>query len=165
MVLQRGRKGHKEGFLCLHLCDLCALVVNDLLGRGHVKNIAAAISHFLSKDWASSAVFNLGDPIALSEAQWVEHIAGIAGWTGKIAIVPDDQLPDPLKVPFNATQNWTVDASRFRSETGFTEPFTVKESLEETITWLRSNPPSVPAERLERWEQEDGAEDQWLART
>jgi hypothetical protein len=91
--------------------------------------------------------------------------AGIAGWTGKIATVPDDQLPDSLKAPFNAAQNWTIDASRFRSETGFAEPFALRESLKETIAWLRSNPPSVPTERLERWEQEDGAEDQWLAGT
>jgi hypothetical protein len=90
--------------------------------------------------------------------------AGIAGWTGKIATVPDDQLPDSLKVPFNAAQNWTIDASRFRSETEFAEPFALRESLKETIAWLRSNPPSVPTERLERWEQEDGAEDQWLAK-
>ena len=144
---------------------LALTLSNWCWGRGYVKNIGAAICHFLSKESTTSAVFNLGDPVALSQKEWVEQIAGIAGWKGKIVIVPDDQLPDPLKVPFNAAQNWAIDASRFRSETGFAEPFALRESLKETIAWLRSNPPSVPTERLERWEQEDGAEDQWLAGT
>jgi hypothetical protein len=91
-------------------------------------------------------------------------VAGIAGWKGEVVIVSDDQLPDPLKVPLNAAQNWTIDANRFRSETGFAEPFTLEESLEETIAWLRANPPSVPAERLERWQQEDEAEGPRLGR-
>jgi nucleoside-diphosphate-sugar epimerase len=155
--LRKMDAGRKAIVLALALSNWC-------WGRGYVKNIATAICHFLSKDSASSAVFNLGDPVSLSEVQWVEHIAGIAGWTGKIAVVPDDQLPDSLKVPFNAAQNWTIDASRFRSEMGFAEPFTLRESLKETIAWLRANPPSVPTERMERWEQEDGAEDQWLAK-
>jgi nucleoside-diphosphate-sugar epimerase len=136
-----------------------------VLGTWICENIAAAISHCLNKESTSSAVFNLGDPVALSEARWVEHIAGMAGWQGKIVIVPDDQLPDPLKVPFNATQNWTIDASRFRSETGFAEPFTLEESLAETTAWLRENPPSVSAEQVERWQREDEAEDRWLAGT
>jgi nucleoside-diphosphate-sugar epimerase len=136
---------------------------NWFWGRGYVKNIAAAICHFLSKDSTSPPVFNLGDPVALSQEQWVEHIAGIAGWKGKVVIVPDDQLPDLLEAPYNFAQNWTIDASRFRRETAFAEPFTLEKSLEETVAWLRANPPNVPAEQLERWQQADQAEDRWLA--
>ena len=72
---------------------------NWFWGRGYVKNIAAAICHLLIKDSTSSAVFNLGDPVVLSQKRWVEHIAKIAGWNGRIVIVPDDQLSDPLKAP------------------------------------------------------------------
>ena len=136
---------------------------NWFWGRGYVKNIAAAICHLLIKDSTSSAVFNLGDPAVLSQKRWVEHIARIAGWNGRIVIVPDDQLPDPLKAPHNFAENWTISANRFRREMGFAEPFTLEESLEETIGWLRANPPKVPAEQMERWQQEDEAEDRWLA--
>ena len=85
-------------------------------GRGYVKNIAAAISHFLSKDSASSAVFNLGDPVALSEAQWVEHIAGIAGWRGKIAIVPDDGWRELKTMLRRHSSNWRVRTTRVGGE-------------------------------------------------
>jgi nucleoside-diphosphate-sugar epimerase len=138
---------------------------NWLWGRGYVENIAAAICHFLSKETTSSAIFNLGDPVALSQKEWVEQIAGIANWTGEIMIVPDEQLPDPVKPAYNFAQNWTIDANRFRSETGFAEPFSLEESLAETTTWLRENPPSVSAEQLERWQREDEVEDRWLAGT
>ena len=154
--LRKMDAGRKGIVLALTLSNWC-------WGRGYVKNIAAAICHFLSKESTTSTVFNLGDPVALSEAHWVEHIAGIAGWTRKIVSVPDDQLPDPLKVQFNAAQNWTIDASRFRREAGFAEPFTLDESLAETIAWLRENPPSVSPEQLERWHQEDEAEDRWFS--
>jgi nucleoside-diphosphate-sugar epimerase len=138
---------------------------NWLWGRGYVENIAAAIRHFLSKETTCSAIFNLGDPVALSQKEWVEQIAGIANWTGEITIVPDEQLPDPLKPAYNFAQHWTIDANRFRSETGFAEPFTLEESLAGTITWLRENPPSVSGEQLERWQLEDEVEDRWLAGT
>jgi nucleoside-diphosphate-sugar epimerase len=42
---------------------LALTLSNWYWGRGYVKNIAAAICHFLSKDSASSVVFNLGDPV------------------------------------------------------------------------------------------------------
>jgi nucleoside-diphosphate-sugar epimerase len=136
---------------------------NWFWGRGYVENIAAAICHFLSKDSTSSAIFNLSDPVALSQKEWVEHIAGIAGWTGEIVIVPDDELPASLKVSCNFAQNWIIDSSRFRSAAVFTEPVTLEESLKKTISWHRGNRPVVSPEQFERWKREDEAEDRWLA--
>jgi nucleoside-diphosphate-sugar epimerase len=138
---------------------------NWFWGRGYVENIGAAICHFLSKETMSSGMFNLSDPVALSQKEWVERIAGIAGWAGEIMTVPDEQLPDLLRPPYNFAQNWTIDASRFRAATGFSEPFTLQESLEKTISWHRVNQPTISAEQAERWRQEDEAEDRWLAQS
>jgi nucleoside-diphosphate-sugar epimerase len=136
---------------------------NWFWGRGYVQNIAAAICHFLSKEMISSAIFNLGDPVALSQKEWVEQIARVANWMGEIRIVPDEQLPDPLKPAYNFAQNWTIDASRFRSETGFAEPFTLEESIKKTIASNRATPPMVSAEQAKRWREHDEAEERWLA--
>jgi len=132
-------------------------------GRGYVENIAAAVRHFVSQESSSAGLYNLGDPVALSQKEWVQQIGRIAGWNGKVVTVPDDQLPDSLKPPCNFAQNWTIDSSRFRNATGFGEPFTLEESLEKTIAWYRANPPTVSAEQLEHWRQEDEMEEQWLA--
>ena len=132
-------------------------------GRGYVENIAAAICHFVDKQPASTAVYNLSDPVAVSQEQWIQHIAQIDDWSGRILIVPDDQLPASLEPRFNFAQHWTIDSSRFRSATGFVEPCGLEESLEKTIAWRRANPPAVSSEQLERWRREDEAEDRWLA--
>jgi nucleoside-diphosphate-sugar epimerase len=137
---------------------------NWVWGRGYAENIAAAICHFIGKESAKAAIYNLSDPVSLSQKQWVQHIARIAGWSGNLVIVPDDELPDSLKLPYNFAQNWTVDSSRFRGATGFAEPFVLEASIEKTIAWHRANPPAVSAELLDRWRLEDDAEDQWLAR-
>jgi nucleoside-diphosphate-sugar epimerase len=136
---------------------------NWVWGRGYVKNIAAAICHFIGKESSSPAVFNLSDPVALAQREWVDQIARIAGWTGEIMIVPDDELPASLKVSCNFAQHWAIDSSRFRNATGFAEPFTLEESLMATIAWYRANPPAVSGEQKERWRQEDEAEENWLA--
>lgn len=132
-------------------------------GRGYVENIAAAISHFAGQEAISDAVYNLSDPVAFSLKDWVQQIGRIAGWNGKVVTVPEDRLPDSLKLPCNFAQDWTIDSRRFREARGFTEPFSLEESLEKTIAWHRANPPMVSPEHVERWRHEDEAEDQWLA--
>jgi nucleoside-diphosphate-sugar epimerase len=80
--------------------------------------------------------FNLADPIAFSEQEWVRQIARAAGWTGKILVVPDEDLPPELRHPYNFAQDWTTDAGRFRAVTGFFEPFSIEESLRRTLAGL-----------------------------
>jgi hypothetical protein len=74
-------------------------------------------------------VFNFSDPVVLSQQAWIEHIAEVADWDGKIVILPDDQLLPALRLPYNFAQDWSIDASHIRETTGFSDPFTLKESL------------------------------------
>jgi len=136
---------------------------NWFWGCGYVENIAAAICHFLSKGSSPGPIYNLSDPVALSQKQWIEQIARVSGWMGEIVIIPDDELPEAFKWPYNSAQNWTIDSSRFRSVTGFREPFLLEESFAKTVAWYRANPPAVPDEEFERWRREDEMEDRWLA--
>lgn len=101
--------------------------------RGYVENIAAAVVHSLSHPPGEAAVFNLADPIVFSEQEWIQHIAQAAGWTGKILVVPEEDLPPELRQPYNFAQDWAIDAGRFRTATGFSEPFSTEESLRRTV--------------------------------
>jgi nucleoside-diphosphate-sugar epimerase len=109
-------------------------------------------------------VFNLSDPVVLSQKAWIERIADATHWDGKMVILPDDQLPPPLRLPYNFAQDWSIDASHIRKATGFSDPFTLKESLRKTVEWHRANPPELSAEEREQCRQEDDAEDQVLSR-
>jgi nucleoside-diphosphate-sugar epimerase len=122
-----------------------AIVLGESLSRwrwsrGYVENIAAAIVHSLSHPLGAAAVFNLADPVALSEQEWVQQIAQAAGYTGKILVVPDEDLPPGLRHPYNFGQDWTIDASRFRTATGFSEPFSIEESLRRTVGRANARP-------------------------
>jgi nucleoside-diphosphate-sugar epimerase len=117
------------------------IVLGESLGkwrwsRGYVENIASAIVHSLSHPPSEPTVFNLADPVAFSEQEWIRQIARAAGWTGKILVVPDEDLPPELKHPYNFGQDWTIDAGRFRAATGFSEPFSTEESLRRTLAGL-----------------------------
>jgi nucleoside-diphosphate-sugar epimerase len=146
-----------------------AIVVSESLSnwrwsRGYVENVAAAVSHALSHQPPAVGVFNLSDPVVLSQQAWIESIAEVAAWDGNIVILPDDQLPPPLRLPYNFAQDWSIDASHFRKTTGFADPFTLKESVRKTVEWQRANPPELSAEEWEQCRQEDDAEDQVLSR-
>jgi nucleoside-diphosphate-sugar epimerase len=100
-----------------------AIVVSESLSnwrwsRGYVENVAAAVSHALSHQPAAVGVFNLSDPVTVSQRAWIERIAKVAAWEGNIAILPDDRLPVPLRLPYNFAQDWRIDASHFRKTTG-----------------------------------------------
>jgi nucleoside-diphosphate-sugar epimerase len=145
-----------------------AIVVSESLSnwrwsRGYVENVAAAVSHVLTYQPAAVGVFNLSDPVVLSQKAWIERIAEAADWDGKIVILPDDQLAPPLRLPYNFTQDWSIDASHIRKATGFSDPFTLKESLRRTVEWHRANPPQLSAAEREQYRQEDDAEDQVLS--
>ena len=79
-------------------------------------------------------------------------------------IFRDDQLPPPLRLPYNFAQDWSIDANHFRKTTGFADAFTLKESVRKTVEWQRANPPELSAEEWEQCRQEDDAEDQVLSR-
>jgi hypothetical protein len=79
-------------------------------------------------------------------------------------ILPDDQLPPRLRLPYNFAQDWSIDASHFRKTTGFSDPFTLKGSVRKTVERCRANPPDLSAEEWEQCRQEDDAEDQVLSR-
>jgi nucleoside-diphosphate-sugar epimerase len=110
-------------------------------------------------------VFNLSDPVVLAQKEWIERIAEVTDWDGRIVILPDDQLPPPLRLPYNFAEDWSIDASHIRKATGFSDPFTLKESLRKTIEWHRANPPKLSAEEREQYRQEDDAEGQVLSQT
>ena len=47
------------------------------------------MSHVLTYKPAAVGVFNLSDPVVVSQQAWIERIAEVAAWDGKIVILPD----------------------------------------------------------------------------
>jgi nucleoside-diphosphate-sugar epimerase len=124
--------------------------------RGHVENVAAAIALAATDERSAGRVYNVAEPIAYSEAEWVRRIGEAAGWTGKVVEVGGGEVP----VPFNVAQSLDTSSDRIRRELGYAEPVAPADGLKATVEWERSQPRrGVPGIGLLDY----GAEDELLA--
>lgn len=110
--------------------------------RGYLENVAAAIALAAIDERAANRIYNVGEAQALSELEWARAIADAAGWTGEFVIVPDEQMPDHLRAPYNLEHHLAGDTSRIRCELDYTEPVSHNEALLQTVAWQRANPPA-----------------------
>jgi nucleoside-diphosphate-sugar epimerase len=108
--------------------------------RGYVEDMAAAIALAVTDPRAAGRVYNVAEPTAHTEAEWVARIAEAAGWGGKVVSVPRGRLP----VPFRTDQDLLTDSSRIRAELGYREVTAPAEALRQTVAWERANLPEQP---------------------
>ncbi len=101
--------------------------------HGFVENVAAAIVAAAETEDTLNATFNMGEQTALTTAKRIRAIGDLAGWTGEVVTVPDDQLPDPLQIPGDWRYELATDPRRFYAATGFEPPVSLDDALRETI--------------------------------
>src|SRR5205085_5841461 len=105
--------------------------------RGYVEDVAAAIALAIVDDRAAGRVYNVAEPEAFSEAEWVGHIGEAIGWKGQVVIKPSgDSSPGAADA-----LHLSMDSTRIRQELGYREPVPPSEALRRTIEWERLHPP------------------------
>ncbi|HEX7101592.1 MAG TPA: NAD-dependent epimerase/dehydratase family protein [Nitrolancea sp.] len=118
------------------------VVARRRFARSYVDNVAAAVALAVTDDRAAGRIYNVSEPEALTELDWVQLIVKQTGWSGQIRILPAEQLPEHLRSSGNPAQDMAADSSRIRSELGFREEIALDDALAQTIAWERSSPPS-----------------------
>jgi len=108
--------------------------------RGYVEDVAAAIALAIEDDRATGRIYNIAEPTALTEADWVRRVGEAVGWRGRVETVPVGRIP----VPLDFSQSLDMSSGRIREELGLAESITIAEALERTIAWERANPPEQP---------------------
>lgn len=128
--------------------------------RGYVEVVADAIALAVTNERAANRIYNVGERLALTEADWVRSIGLAAGWKGEVVFVPKDFLPEHLWTTADYEHHLSTDTGRIRAELGYNERVSRREALRRTIAWERANPPAevYPAEI------EYAAEDEALGR-
>jgi nucleoside-diphosphate-sugar epimerase len=129
--------------------------------RGYVENVAAATVAAVESAKAEGRIYNVAEPVAFTEYEWTKKICEIAGWNGKITILPSDQLPPHLRFPGNAQQHAIADTTRIRRELGYTEIVSIDEAILRTVEWERANPPA----QIDPTQYDYAAEDRVLSGT
>jgi nucleoside-diphosphate-sugar epimerase len=102
--------------------------------RGFVENVAQAIALAVVSEGAAGRVYNVAEPVAFTEAEWIGKIGAVAGWKGHVVAVPGDRIP----IPFDAGQSLDTDSTRIRRELGYEEIVSLEHGLKATIDWESS---------------------------
>jgi nucleoside-diphosphate-sugar epimerase len=120
--------------------------------RGYVEDVAAAVALAATDSRAAGRVYNVGEPDALTEAQWVLAIGTAAGWRGEVVAVPRGRLP----APGDMAQQLVTDTNRIRRELDYREAVPQGEAMRRAVEWERAHPPAAPPAC------DYAAEDGWL---
>ncbi|MBI2300718.1 MAG: NAD-dependent epimerase/dehydratase family protein [Armatimonadetes bacterium] len=123
--------------------------------RAYVENVAEAIALAVTDERAVGRIYNVAETQALSTREWVEAIGAAAGWSGRVVVVPDEQLPEALSSGGAPAQDLVADSSRIRAELGFAEPVAREEALVRTVAWERANLPANVPDLAEVYAAED----------
>jgi nucleoside-diphosphate-sugar epimerase len=102
--------------------------------RGYVENVAAAVVTACRDVRSAGRTYNVAEPEALSELDWVRAIGTAFGWTGDVLAADPATLPTELQIPLPA-QDLYADTSRIREELGYEEPVAPPEGLRRAIEW------------------------------
>ena len=113
--------------------------------HGYVENVAAAIARAVTDERAAGQTFNVGERQTPIIKERVEHLAGVVGWTGKIVTLPQEQLPEALRTPFDYRYSLATDTRRLRDALDFTDPADEAEALHRTVAWERQHSPENEA--------------------
>jgi nucleoside-diphosphate-sugar epimerase len=108
--------------------------------RGEVGNVAAAIAQAVTDERAAGKVYNVAEPVAWTEAEWVAKIAKVVGWRGRVIAAPSGRIP----VPYRVEQSLDTSSEQIRRELGYTEPVAPDEALKQAVIWERSQPGGGP---------------------
>jgi nucleoside-diphosphate-sugar epimerase len=117
--------------------------------RGYVENVAAAVALATVSRQRAGRIYNIAEPCAWSEEEWVKKIAENVRWTGRIVKFPKELMPTHLQVPYRNEQHWEISSRRIRDELGFSEPVPEPIALARTIEWERSHPPDLVGQQFD----------------
>jgi nucleoside-diphosphate-sugar epimerase len=104
--------------------------------RGHVEDVAAAIALAVVDERAAGRIYNITEPVAFTEAEWICRIGEVVGWRGEVVTVPGGRIP----LPYRIEQSLDTDSGRIRRELGHTEVLAPQAALEQTVAWERASP-------------------------
>ncbi|MCD4687390.1 MAG: NAD-dependent epimerase/dehydratase family protein [Anaerolineae bacterium] len=138
-----------------------AVLVNEQTSRwrwtrDYVENTAAAIALAVTDERAVGRTYNVGEERARSTAEWVQDMALVTGWNGRVFSAPDYQLPEDMKSRAGMEQELVVDTSLICEELGFEAPINRIEAMRRAVEWERANPPEHVDSSMFDYSTEDG---------
>ena len=108
---------------------------------GFLDDVAAAIALAASAPRAAGRTYNVGEPLALTQQEWIGSLGAVVGWTGTVVVAPPERMPPHLVLDRDFRQDWVVDTTRIRGDLGFAEPTSPLDALRTAAAWELAHPP------------------------
>jgi nucleoside-diphosphate-sugar epimerase len=124
--------------------------------HGYVENVAAATVLAITNPIAVGRIYNVGDAVTPPWADWIRRVGSACGWGGKVAVIPDEQLPSHLSEDLDFSQDWVVDTRRIRNELGYAEYISPDDAMRRAVQWERQHGPVVDPAKFD-YAAEDAA--------
>ena len=126
--------------------------------RTYVDNAASAITLAVTDPRAAGRIYNVAEPSAFREKEWIEAIGKAYGWHGEVVGLPPEDIPDHLRDDeLNFAQSLVVETGRIREELGYRERIGFEEAMGMTVQWELANmPDELPPHRFD-YQAEDAA--------
>lgn len=143
---------YRHGNIIKHIVDgekdlvLSATDQAQLYTFGYVENVAAAVVHSFGLPQVKGQVYNLGEEDVRTQRRWAELYAENAGHEFKFRILPPEAMGGENAEP---PHNFIMDTSKFRTDTGFTDPVSLKESIRRTYDWAVAHPEALSKVRAD----------------
>jgi len=112
----------------------------QLYTYGYIGNIAAAIVHSFNKPVTNGKIYNLGESKTRSKRKWVEFYGKTIGWNFEVHVLPEELIRKDKDLRNANPLHLLIDSSLYERETGFTEPYSLEESIKRTFDFAKENP-------------------------
>lgn len=107
--------------------------------HGYAEDMGWALALAATKEKAAGRIYNVGELEVPTEGERLEDFARVAGWKGRIVLVPDEKAPGGDGLPF-PDQDWWLETQRIREELGYKEISDYEAGIRATIEWQRNRP-------------------------
>ena len=114
----------------------------------YVENVGEAVALASTHPAAAGRVYNVADG-PLSTLELGALTARTLGWDGEFVLLPAEELPEALVMPWRVEQSLIAQADRIRAELGYEGLVDLEDGVREAVLWERDNPPDpIPEDRL-----------------
>jgi nucleoside-diphosphate-sugar epimerase len=137
---------YRHGGIIKHIIDgekdivASATEQGQIFTYGYVENVAAAIVHSFGLPQVKGEIYNLGEEDVRTLRRWAELYAENAGHEFKFRILPPEMTGGANAEP---PHNFIMDTSKFRTQTGFIDPVSLKEAIKRTYDWAVAHPEAL----------------------
>jgi nucleoside-diphosphate-sugar epimerase len=114
--------------------------------RVYVEDVAAAVSLCVAREVSAGRIYHVAEPDAPTAREYLDVLAGVVGWSGRVVTVLPETLPEPFRSGVLAAHPVDLDTRRIREEIGYAETVDREDALRRTVAWERETASAEPTD-------------------